>query len=84
MRFAHVEFSLDPTPRLVFQFAAAIEFDDPRALRRDQQALQFVVKLAKFSDCLIAVALPLYALQSILVQKADDFERVWREIALGR
>lgn len=84
MRFAHVELSLDPTPRLVLQFAAAIEFDDPRALRRDQQAFQFVVKLAKLSNCFIAVASPLYALQSILVQKAPDFECVWREIALGR
>ncbi len=60
MRVAHVELSLDPTLRLILQFAAAIEFDGLRALGGDQKGFQFIVKAAKFSRCLIAVASFLY------------------------
>jgi len=77
MSFAQIKLSLDTAPRLVLQFAAAKEVVDSRPLGGDQQAFNFVVKLAMFCNGSIAGTSVDEVCQPVPVLSADYVNHVW-------
>ena len=81
MRVAQIEFALDAPARLIFQFAAAIEFIDQFPLGIDQRKLDFIADLDESLVTLAAVIAMLDMLEPVTVNganRSDPDSGSWR------